>query len=131
MKLAPIAILATITACTGIAETTLRCDECFETSVIRVIDGDSLDTDRGLIRLYGIDAPESRQRCYSKATKRLRKLAGDSIRIQFGARVTDQYGRLLAYAYTDDGLSIDEILVREGLATAWTRDGQHRDYLVS
>ena len=37
---------------------------------------------------------------------------------------------MLAYVYTDDGLGIDEILIREGLATAWTRDGQHRDYLV-
>ena len=26
--------------------------------------------------------------------------------------------------------SSDEILIREGLATAWTRDGQHRDLLV-
>ena len=26
--------------------------------------------------------------------------------------------------------SIDEMLIREGLAKAWTRDGQHRDLLV-
>ena len=43
---------------------------------------------------------------------------------------TDQFGRILAYIYTEDGTSIDEALIREGLATAWTRDGQHRDYLV-
>ena len=30
----------------------------------------------------------------------------------------------------DDGDSIDETLVSEGLAKAWTRDGQHRDLLV-
>ena len=124
-----IAILAAA-ACAGIRETVLRCDDCFETPVIRVIDGDSLDTGRGIVRLFGADTPESGQPCYSKATKKLRKLAGRSIRLQLGPRVTDQYGRLLAYAYTDDGLSIDEILIREGLATAWTRDGQHRDYLV-
>ena len=32
--------------------------------------------------------------------------------------------------YTQAGDSIDEILVSEGLANAWTRDGQHRDLLV-
>jgi len=125
-----IAMLAALAACSGIRETILRCDDCFEISVVRVIDGDSLDTSRGLMRLYGADTPERGQPCYSKATQRMRQLAGDSIRIQFGPRATDQYGRLLAYAYTDDGLSIDEILIREGLAAAWTRDGQHRDLLV-
>ena len=37
---------------------------------------------------------------------------------------------MLAYVYTQDGISIYEALIREGLATAWTRDGRHRDYLV-
>ena len=36
----------------------------------------------------------------------------------------------LFYTYTDSGHSIDEFLVMEGLAVAWERDGQHRDYLV-
>jgi len=45
-------------------------------------------------------------------------------------RTSDRYGRLLYYVYTRDGDSIDEILVSEGLAIAWTRDGQHRDLLV-
>ncbi len=35
------------------------------------------------------------------------------------------------YVYTSEGESIDEILIREGLALAWTRDGQHRDVLVA
>jgi len=37
---------------------------------------------------------------------------------------------MLAYVYTEDGASIDETMIREGLATAWTRDGQHRDHLM-
>ena len=48
-----------------------------------------------------------------------------------GPRLTDTYGRRLAYAYTFDGLSIDVLLIGEGLAKAWTRDGQHRDTLVN
>jgi endonuclease YncB( thermonuclease family) len=38
---------------------------------------------------------------------------------------------MLAYVYTEDGFSIDEVLVREGLAQAWTSDGQHRSLLVA
>ena len=130
MRTVLIALLAAIMACTGISGTILLCEDCFEVRVNRVIDGDTLDTERGPVRLFGVDTPESGQRCYSKAKNRLRGLAGNSIRLEFGPRVNDQYGRLLAYVYTKDGLSIDEILVREGLALAWTRDGQHRDYLV-
>ena len=131
MRIALIGLVAAIAACTSIEETNLLCVDCIETSVIRVIDGDSLDTGRGLVRLFGVDTPERGQRCYSKAKDRLQRLAGNSIRLEPGPRATDQYGRLLAYTYTKDGLSIDEILVREGLASAWTKDGQHREYLVS
>ena len=63
-------------ACAGI-ETNLRCEDCFEDQVIRIIDGDTLDTSRGVIRLYGVDTPEVGQRCSTEATQRLRKLAGD------------------------------------------------------
>ena len=131
MKLLLVGLFLAFAACGGIGETTLRCDECFEVSVNRIVDGDTLDTNRGIIRLYGVDAPEIGQGCYSSAKGRLRDLAGNSIRLEFGPRTTGPYGRLLAYVYTEDGLSVDEILIREGLATAWTRDGQHRDRLVA
>ena len=64
-------------ACAGI-ETNLRCEDCFEVQVTRIIDGDTLDTFRGVIRLYGADTPEIGQRCTSKATERLRDLAHDT-----------------------------------------------------
>ena len=47
-----------------------------------------------------------------------------------GPRLVDRYGRLLRYVYMESGQSIDEALIEEGLATAWARDGQHRDLLV-
>ena len=52
------------------------------------------------------------------------------MRIEYGPRQTDRYGRLLAYVYTEDAESIAEKLIHEGLGEAWTRDGQHRDLLV-
>ena len=60
----------------------------------------------------------------------LRSYWGPSQRVQEGPRLVDRYGRLLRYVYTESGQSIDEALIREGLAVAWTRDGQHRDHLV-
>ena len=125
-----IAVFLALCACTGAEETILRCDDCPETQVIRVIDGDTLETARGRVRLFGVDTPERGERCASNATNRLQKLAGGSVRLEDGPRLTDPGGRSLAYVYTESGLSVDEILLREGLATAWTKDGQHRDHLV-
>ena len=127
-----IAIIFFIVACTSaiVEETVLQCDDCEKVRVSRVIDGDTLDTTSGRVRLFGVDTPEVGQRCESEATGRLNELAGNSVRLEDGSRLIDQFGRRLAYVYTEDGDSIDEILVREGLGTAWTEDGQHRDYLV-
>ena len=131
MRLALITILVTIVACTTlIEETLLRCDDCPEVRVNRVIDGDTLETPSRRVRLFGVDTPEAGERCASEATSRINELAGSSVRLEEGPRLTDQFGRRLAYVYTGEGYSIDEILVREGLGTAWTEDGQHLDYLV-
>jgi len=112
-------------------ETTLQCLDCSESDVIRVIDGDTLNTSDGRIRLYGVDAPEEGERCAPESSDRLRELAGSSVRLQKGPRERDSFERLLAYLYTEDGNSIDEMLIKEGLATAWTEDGQHRNFLVA
>jgi len=98
--------------------------------VTRVIDGDTLVSGPLRVRLFGIDAPEVGERRASDATARLGKLAGDNVRAETGPRTEDAFGRLPYYVYTDAGDSIDETLVTEGLAVAWTRDGQHREYLV-
>jgi hypothetical protein len=55
-------------------------------------------------------------------------LAGDSVRVEFGPRQGDRYGRILYYVFTMEGESIDEMLAREGLALAWLEDGQHLRY---
>ncbi len=115
----------------GSCGTTLCCSNCPAIPVLRVIDGDTFaTTGNQSVRLFGVDTPERSERCYEEATARLRELAGDEVRVELGPRSRDRYGRLLYYVYTQDGDSIDEILVSEGLAKAWTRDGQHRDLLV-
>ena len=106
-----------------------------EAQVVQVIDGDTLDLliagTKYRVRLFGVDTPERGERCYEEATERTRQLSGDVVGIESGPRAEDRYGRLLFYLYTRTGKSIDAILIQEGLATAWTRDGQYRDLLVN
>ena len=42
-----------------------------------------------------------------------------------------RHHEILGYCDTEDGLTIDEILIREGLATAWTRDDRHKKRLMA
>ncbi len=131
-----IAIIALVlVACLGTPsiseyQTTIRCPGCLTIPVSRVIDGDTFESPAGTVRLFGVDTPEKGNQCFSQATKALRQLAGSSVRVAPGPRAQDSGGRLLYYVFTGNGNSIDEILVREGLALAWARDGQHRDALV-
>ena len=99
-------------------------------TVERVVDGDTLVTDVGRVRLYGVDAPELGEPCGDEATDRLRRLAGGEIRLEDGPRIYDVFERRLAYVYTEDGRSIDAALVWGGYAVAWTSDGQHREELA-
>jgi len=110
--------------------TDLKCPDCSKLPVSSVIDGDTFESPAGTVRLFGVDTPERGERCFRQATGGLRQLAGGTVRVESGPRARDPGGRLLYYIYTVRGNSIDEILVREGLARAWTRDGQHRDALV-
>ena len=127
----PEAIILGMGTTDGSCDTTLCCSNCPAIPVLRVIDGDTFATSGNQsVRLFGVDTPERGEKCYREATDRLRELAGGEVRVELGPRSRDRYGRLLYYVYTQDGNSIDEILVSEGLAKAWTRDGQHRNFLV-
>ena len=102
--------------------------------VLHVVDADTLDVliagNKHRVRLFGVDTPERGERCYQEAMDRTQELSGDSVLLEAGPRKEDKYGRLLFYLYTQSGESIDTKLIQEGLATAWTRDGQYRDKLV-
>lgn len=122
--------------------------------VVRVIDGDSIELDidwgdhihtvgdRAQLRLYGINAPESRQRTPGTTDEQwvLEKIAGEKTKARLKALVegqhvliktrkdpTEKYGRLLAEVWTivkeeGEGVvdvsekSVNQILVDEGLA---------------
>lgn len=91
--------------------------------VNRVVDGDTLDSDKGeRIRLIGIDAPEKeykeqKEECFAQESKeRLKELVEDhEVRLEKDMSERDKYDRLLRYVYIND-VNINELLVREGFA---------------
>ena len=101
-----------------------------QATVVDVIDGDTVDiTLNGQARrltYYGIDAPEKGKKCFEEAKARNKELLGASIRLESDARDQNQDGDLLRYVFNEDGLSIEAVLVSEGLATAWREDGTYR-----
>ena len=97
--------------------------------VVRVIDGDTIELDRGeRVRLIGVDAPESVDRrkpvqCFSRESAAfLRKLLkGKPVRLRYGDIRKDRYGRTLAYVFLKDGTHANEMLVQEGYAFAYVK----------
>lgn len=94
-----------------------------------VIDGDTIEIQGQRIRLYGIDAPESRQtcrdengrdyRCGQQATRALsNKIGGQTVSCD--QRDIDRYGRIVAVCQVG-GEDLNGWLVSEGLAVAYTR----------
>lgn len=86
-------------------------------TVASVIDGDTVVLGDGTkVRLKGINAPETGECVADDATRALRELSRDGLRVEaFGH---DRYGRLLAYLWTPSGILVQEQLVERGLALA-------------
>jgi micrococcal nuclease len=99
-------------------------------TVVEVVDGDTLrvrleDGAVEVVRLRGIDAPESRSPirpvgCYGpEAAARLSRLAapGASVELGVDAPDRDRFGRLVAYVWREDAmLMLNEQLLAEGYA---------------
>lgn len=96
----------------------------FSGNVVKISDGDTVQVMRDgravKIRLYGIDAPEKTQAFGQRA----KQFTGEAV---FGKVVTvkvhdtDRYGRTVAEIIEPDGKSLNEELVRAGLAW-WYRN---------
>lgn len=101
----------------------------------RVVDGDTLVIDGTRIRLYGIDAPETRQTCQhddvdwlcgQEASKALREyMGGADLRCE--REDTDRYGRMVAKCYRPDRTDIGEWMVSSGWALAYRQ--YSKDYV--
>jgi micrococcal nuclease len=92
--------------------------------VVRVvIDGDTFYCRDGRkVRLIGIDSPERSQRPFGSQAQEalLRILPIDSqVQLEYDVTLTDQYGRVLAYAWLGASL-LNEAMVRGGWAVLYT-----------
>ena len=95
---------------------------CDWTQTTRAVDGDTIDTTLGRVRVIGIDTPERGECGYSEATNRVTQLlVGGPEEIVFNSPdhdETDKYGRLLRHVLIKDAGDLGEILIREGYANA-------------
>ena len=114
-----------VTPAVALAPESLTCPDCELVDVTSVINPNTLDTSIGKIQMYGVYVLAQPSDCASLAEERLRSLAGTSVRVEAGPADTIRRSPDHYYLYTPDGQSIEEILMREGLALAWTQDGQH------
>lgn len=92
-----------------------------------VLDGDSLviyrNGDRREVRLYAVDAPEKGQAYGAEARAFTRELArGKAITMKVVDE--DQYDRLVAEVFLEDGRSVNEALVEAGLAWWYQRHAE-------
>ncbi|HEX2514454.1 MAG TPA: thermonuclease family protein [Chloroflexota bacterium] len=104
-------------------------------TVNRVIDGSSLDAhvdgQRTALGYLGVETDSPREPCGQEALERNRELAGRRVQVQEDPTITfDALGRRLYYVSTLDGESIEETLVREGLARAVRPEG-HRGAVLA
>lgn len=97
--------------------------------VEEVIDGDTFILEDGeKVRLIGIDAPETphsykqRNFYYGIPAKDYLKdlIESREVKLEFDVEKRDQYGRLLAYAWLENGLFINAHLIEEGYARVVT-----------
>jgi micrococcal nuclease len=97
--------------------------------VRRVVDGDTIDVATiGRVRLLGIDAPEIGRGLDTSApfarearTRLTTLVLHRWIRLEQDGAPLDTYNRRLAYVLTEDGVFVNAVLVREGLARVTAR----------
>ena len=96
------------------------------TTVERVIDGDTVETPEGAVRLIGVDTPETvdpgepvEPGGEEASGFTAAELEGEEVELEPGTEPEDDYGRTLAYLWTEDEsgepVLFNETLLREGL----------------
>ncbi|MGL3151660.1 thermonuclease family protein [Microbacterium sp. A82] len=92
------------------------------TTFVSVIDGDTIETSEGTVRIIGIDTPERGQCGYDEAAMQIgyQLSSGDSLTLALppGQNDTDRHGRLLRYVTTNAGIDLGMMQLESGYALA-------------
>ncbi|MBI2004448.1 thermonuclease family protein [Candidatus Pacearchaeota archaeon] len=99
--------------------------ENYETvNITRVVDGDTVDSDIGKIRMLGINTPEKKEKYYQEAKDSLNKMIlNKTVRLEYGKDKKDRYNRTLAYIFLD-GENINLKQVENGFANYYFPSGK-------
>ena len=123
----PLALLL----CLSLAAPALAATPHFSGTVTAVADGNTVtvltpDKQQVKIRLYGIDCPESGQAFGNRARQATeRAMHGKHVTVR--PMDTDRYGRTVAVVTMPDGSTLNEHLVREGLAWVYPQHCRQED----
>jgi micrococcal nuclease len=113
--------------------------------VTKVVDGDTVDVvfDVGFsmfrkerIRLNGIDTPESvtsdvhEKKLGLESKQFLQMWLSRQTKLRAKTTKDDKYGRILAEVYGDDGVCVNEEMVRKGYAWAYDGGTKQKDFAV-
>ena len=91
--------------------------------VSRAVDGDTVDSSIGKIRLLGINTPEKKMPYYSEAKEFLKNLTeGKTVKVvKIEGNTRDKYGRMLGYIFIED-LFVNEEILKAGMANLYFYD---------
>jgi micrococcal nuclease len=93
--------------------------QLIETSLIQAVDGDTIDTELGRVRLLGINTPEKNQPFYNEAKDFLSWY--ESKRVKVALIGKDKYGRWLGYLFFNGEL-VNKKILEKGLANLYVYD---------
>ena len=112
----------------------------YTASVLKVIDGDTIEVDFDLgfgvwlrnqrIRLDGIDTPESRTADKEEKVRgtlskdKLKEILGKDIRITTKIDPNEKYGRILGVLVNADGINVNEWLIQNNYAVKYTGENK-------
>ena len=87
-----------------------------------VVDGDTIQTSAGTVRLIGVDTPERGECGHDEASQAIGRLVsrGDVVTLELppGQNDTDRYGRLIRYVTTSAGVDLGLMQLQAGNAIA-------------
>jgi len=84
-------------------------------NITKIIDGDTLDTDIGRVRLLGINTPEKKEKGWEEAKSFLENYNNRQVKLIYFYEDKDKYDRKLRYVFYNNE-NINKKIIEQGLA---------------